>query len=497
MNRHPLVARTRRLGLAAALLAGLLPGTARAQDALTLLHQGKIADALVAAEREAGLRPDDMDAQERWIDLLLGVGLPGIAQRACAERIAAHPDQADSFYLAGRAASDVGTSRQHYERALFLDPNHARSWMGLGALDRAVGAWGDAAGAYQHALQLNPDLGEAWGGLLAVFSGTGDSAGGLKVARAALTRVPDLAEAWLAIATWTPNEGLKVLDEAVTHVPWDTRVQTARAIALVRANRASEAAAAADKALAVDPGNRDARLVKMAARAIVGGSLNAKGFDAIAAARTVAPGPAAVAAWDAIVASWPRCPLGYEGRAHARPATDSAGARSDLETALRIDPNDDEALAGLGLMLVTSGDKARAASLLSRAATARPYDATLGLGAARAVFESGDKVGALRLGAMVSAAHPFDLVTVLGFAELQQRGGDVEAAYQTVLELAGRVPDLRVQLALASAAQQAGHTRQAADLYDSLAARTGRAELSALARRLRAGLVAPQPQPDP
>lgn len=496
MPRHRLVARTRRLALRVTLWAGLLPSSAFAQDALTLLHQGRIADALVAAEREAGLRPNDLDAQERWIDLLLGLGLQGIAQRACAERIAAHPDAADSFYLAGRASPDVGSSREHYERALFLDPNHARSWMGLGALDRAVGAWGDAAGAYQHALQLDPDLGEAWGGLLAVFSGTGDAEGGLKVARAALVRVPDLAEAWLAIATWTPQDSLKILDQAVTHVPWDGRVQTARAIALIRANRASEAAAAADKALAVDPANRDARLLKMAARAIVAGSLNAKGFDAIAAARNVAPGPAAVAAWDAIVSAWPRCPLGYEGRAHARPATDTAGARSDMETALRIDPTDDEAQAGLGLMLVNSGDKARAAELLARAATARPYDATLGLAASRAVFEGGDTAAALRLGATVAEAHPYDLVTCLGFAELQQRGGDMEGAYQTVLALAGRVPDLRVQLALASAAQQAGHTRQAADLYDSLAARTGRVELSALARRLRAGLVVPaSPQP--
>lgn len=462
-------------------------GSAQAEDALTLLREGRLSDALVAAEHEAAVSPSDLAVQERWIDLLVGLGLSSTAELAFDQRFTEEPDSADAAYLAGRAAQDPARARALYERALSLAPEHARAWMGMGALHRADGRWADAVAAYQRALRVDPKLDEAWGGMIAVFVAMNDRPAALKVATAARTAVPQLAEAWLTLAAWDPDHRLELLRTGAGHAPWDARLQSALATAELRAGQAAAASAAAGRALQVDPSNRDARLVRLAARSMAAGSLDPAGVEAILAARNLPPGAEAVAAWTAVVTSWPRCVLGWEGRAHARPAGEGSLARADLEQALRIDPEDDEALAGLGLALVTS-DPRRAAELLRRATSARPHDATLALAAARTLTDAGDATGGLAIAAAAAATHPYDVVVGLGYAELRSRGGDRQGAYETVRELAGRVPDLRVHLAVAAAAHEAGLLDIAANQYDQLARRTGRQELADLAGRIRASM---------
>src|SRR5690606_29585709 len=99
------------------------------------------------------------------------------------------------------------------------------------------------------------------------------------------------------------------------------------------------------------------------------------------------------AAWDALVARYPRCALPLLGRAGAR-ADEADGGRADLEQALAVEPANHEAQAALG-MLLRDDDPTRAARLLDAAVEARPLDASLVLAAALAHRDAGDSAGAL------------------------------------------------------------------------------------------------------
>ena len=67
-----------------AILAVVLTCSASAQEseAERLLRAGRVAEALPVARVEAESAPDDLDAQERYIDALLTMGLIGVACNA-------------------------------------------------------------------------------------------------------------------------------------------------------------------------------------------------------------------------------------------------------------------------------------------------------------------------------------------------------------------------------------------------------------------------------
>lgn len=421
--------------------------------------------------------------QERWVDLLLGTGQVARAVRDTRARVQVDPTSPDAQYLLGRALPAASDSRDAFERALRLDPEHARAYAGIGGVLRAAGSLREAAEAYQRALSLDPTLAEAWGGMLAVTLASQDREAVAQVAEAALQRVPDHVESWLALAAARPEHAGAVLAQAAARVGWDARVHAARAVHALAVDDATTAAAAAREALARDPSSADAHWTLGVAIERAEGALDATGVARIQGARSAADART-LPALDALVSDHPRSALARLLRARALQATDPAGARADLEVALAARPDAIDVVATLGLAL-RGIDDARAARLLEQASRARPYDASLAIAAARSLLAAGDPPRALALAAEATTRFPFSLGVCLEYVGVLSAIGDAEGAWRAARDAADRLRDPRASLAAAAAARDAGHLREAAARYDTLATELGKPELATVATNLR------------
>jgi tetratricopeptide (TPR) repeat protein len=460
-----------------------------------LIRAGKLGEALPAAAAEAAARPSDAAAWERWIDLAVELGQVGPVRQALDARRKASPEDPLVAYLLGRLAPSPEDSRAAYEAALKLDPAHARAWMGLGALYRAAGALRDAAGAYQRALRGDPGLAEAWAGLLACVLAGDDREAAVSVARAATSAVPSSPEGWLAWARLVPAEAGQVLGKAAAVAGHDARVHASHAEWLVSQGDGRGALAAADRALAIDPDQRTARLARLYARELAAGRLD---LDAVrrlveVAAFEAAEPVRARQAYDALIGAWPASPLPRMARARVTAPTVPSAAAEDLLAALALDPGNEEASAALGLLRVQQGRQADAIPLLTPLVAARPQDARLAIALARALFgvERAEEAHAVLAAAEV--ALPMDVEVALVRAHLLSLAGDAAGALEVLEAAVDRLPDLRLGLARAAAAKEAGELALAARYYRVLAVATGDGRLSAIADGLDGGGRAASP----
>ncbi len=468
------------------LLLGALgsPLPAHAQDAATLIRRGNILDAVPATEREALARPGDLDAWERWIDLYRSVGLLSRLVPTVRTRVQRHPADPDAHYLLGRALDDPDEARRAYEAALRINPDHARAWMGVGALERATGTLQDAAAAYQRALRADPSLGEAWGGLIAVYGALGDQEGVQKVSEAAVQAVPDEPGPWLALAAADPAHAGTVLRTAVQTVGWDARVVATLAEQLLREGDAAGAHDAAQRAVRLDPRHRGARFAALVTAEVLQGALDVPSALTLAEARTI-PGPQVLARLDTVLAAHPRSVMAHLARANAHPPDHADAALADLEAAWALDPNHPEARASLALRL-RADDPARAAMLLAPVVKARPEDPALAAALATARLAAGQAAQALEGVLPAAEAHPFHVELALAHIHARSATGDAEGALAAARALAERLPEPRTQIVWAVAAAQADRPHEAARVYRRLAAESGDARFLGLADQLEA-----------
>ena len=96
------------------------PVSLAASEVEALLWSGRVAEALPAAQAEAEAAPADLAAHERYIDILLSLGMPSLADATYRERLGETPD-ADSHYLLGRAVITAEEAQVLYGEALRLD----------------------------------------------------------------------------------------------------------------------------------------------------------------------------------------------------------------------------------------------------------------------------------------------------------------------------------------------------------------------------------------
>lgn len=460
-----------------------------ADDVDRLLGEGRVAEAVPAAEAAAKARPADLEAQERWIDLMHGLGYSHVVLAHYADRVRAEPASADAQYLLGRAQNDLPASRAAYEAALALQPEHARAHMGLGAVRRVAGDLPGAVAAYQKALELDGGLGEAWGALLSLYVRHGETAEAIGLAQVAMLSVPDLAEPYLVHALLVPEHAEATLRKGMARVT-DPRILTALSEHYLDLGRGQEALDLAEDAVRLNPAMPGARLAGMFARSMAAGTLDVEGYRALVSLHDrEASEPLAVrAAYDGLVRRYPGCPLPWMSRARVRAQGDIAGARADLEAALALRPEEEEARAALGLLLVTT-DPARAATLLSPVATARPHDAALQVAWARAALGSGDTQAAIDRLQQTVIQHPYDIEAHLHLANALSRTGQKDRAWQLLVSAAGRIPDVRITMARAAAARETQRYDEALAIYERLHELTGKpmfAEAADLVRRERA-----------
>lgn len=474
-----------------ALLLALGSPAAQAQSrAEQLLWKGEVDAALVAARQEADAEPDDLAAQELLIDMFLATGLPSFAVARQERRVEEAPTDPDAHYLLGRALVDPEASRRSFEAALRMDPTHARAHMGIAAIHMAAGRHAEARDGYARAVRADPSLREAWVGLVRAHVALGEPEVALAEARKGVEAAPSEGGLWLALAALAPDEAVTALRQGSAKAPLDARVHERLAAALLDAGDAEGAVQAAKRALKQDPRRVEAARHLAFAEALASGRLDREGYEALLKARSIQDqDPAeALKTYDALVKRCDGTPITWLARARLREARgDTDGALSDLARALKVAPDDAEAQAAYGLLLLETKRPDEARVWLRRAARARPWDRSLALALSRAHVEAGDPSAAAMELSSLHRRLPWDVDVVLLLADAHTRAGEAERAWLVLGEMLRRVPDPRLAAALVMVAPQAGRHLEAARLLDQLAERGDSRQLRELADRLRAG----------
>jgi len=459
-------------------------GPAYAQpSAEDLLRLGHLDLAIQQASEDARERPSDMAAQELYIDLLLSMGLAGRAAKHCDERRRLAPSNPDAHYLVGRAARTADSAQQAYEAALRLDPDHARSFMGMAAVHSASGRRDAAVTGYARAVQLDPSLSEAWLGWIREVSHR-DRADARAIAEKAKLAVPGEPSVYLWLGLLDPENALEALVEGLKQVPLDARLHATQAERLLEVGRSAEAGQAAEEALRIERHNPTALRVQLYAQEIGSSRLDVAGYRMIQERMDAAPDPSR---WAVLVERYPTSALVWLGRANARRAVnDLPGHDQDLHHAVGVDESNVEAQAAWGLRLLALGQPKTAWTHLEVASRARPWDVSVGLALAQAVGQSGDTDAQGNLLAVLAERHTMDIRVARVRAQWLLDQTQYEEAYRYVRETLQRLPDGQLGVALVAAALQTGRHQEAASVVEAIGQEVGNTRLVEAARQLRA-----------
>lgn len=449
-------------------------------DAEALARRGQVYAAVQAAQQQMAESPNDVENLELYVDLLLNVGMAVRAEDEFAQRLRAAPDRPDNHYLLGRALADVRHAREAYENALRLDPDHARSHMGVAAVYVALGQPAPALDAYRRAVTLDPQLTEAWLGQVRLHAQAGDEAKAAAVAAEGLAAVPNDPGLALAVATLIPERAATVLPKAVAQTPDDAPLLAAYAAQLLATGDAERAEMAAKQALLIDPTHGEARRIAWIASDIAAQRLTAA--QAVRA-EAAAGKPKKL---DQLVEEAPRSIVVRLLRAQDhRTNGDLEAAVLHLQKALEVDGAHPEANAAAGQALLQLGRPQQAAPLLSIAAAASPWDAALQVTWASAMQQAGQRSKALGVLAKLAKERPLNVVVQGAYAQALVDAGRAEEAYQAIRKALLLLPDPRLAAAFIMVATEAGHHEEAAALLDTIADTTGNEAMRAKAQALR------------
>lgn len=447
----------------------------------TRMYAGDVEGAVRAASQEAKADATDVEAQERYLDILLTLGLFDKAVERQVSMVGEHPTSADAQYLLGRAIPTPEAAREAYERALRIEPTHARSHMGMGAIHTALGRQDQAIAAYGLATEHDPSLAEAWQGLARAHLAKGDRDAALAVARRAVEAAPTSPDAYLTVAVLDPSSALKVLEKGVKWAGVDPRVHGAYAEVLLGQGKAGPAVASADRGLAIDPTEPMSLRAKLFGGDVASGTLGLEGYRALLAARDDVP-----ADFESLVADHPRSALPLLGRSRARLAeSNRAGALADLQRAAVLAPDEPEVQGAYGMLLLEQGKAEQASHWLGKASAARPWDGSLGLAYGQALTKGGEHDKAIATLKVLSQRRLYDTDMAIAHADALLAARQPEAAYQVVLAAAELQTDSKIIVALVAVATQVGRYDEAAEILEEIGRSTNNASALDLARKLR------------
>jgi len=179
-----------------------------------------------------------------------------------------HSEDAEACYRAGiaqQAEGQVERARASYERAVALDPRHARAHNNLGSLLHLRGDRAAAIGCYQRALEACADLPDPHRNLAIAYIEAADYANAARHARRAVELAPASAElnALLAEAlrgAGKADEALAAGREATRLDARSARAWNATGLALKELGRAGDAREAFSRALSLEDGFAEAHL---------------------------------------------------------------------------------------------------------------------------------------------------------------------------------------------------------------------------------------------
>jgi len=252
---------------------------------------------------------------------------------------------------------------------------------------------------------------------------------------------------------------------------------------LLDAGRVADALTSAEQALSMEGTNPVALRTRMFARSITSGRLDQAGYVQIVELQGESlSGPER---WDVLVAAYPKSALPLMGRASAGAGEDIAVALADLSAAVALEPDNEEALAAYGLLLLEAKRPAEALAALTPAVAARPRDASLAEAMARAAAGVGDLGMARSKLEEVIAERPDRVNAVVLLAGIMSEGGDAEGAYRMLRAAVERNRDATLALALAGAARDTGRVLEAAGILEALGSQLGSEQMIESAKSLR------------
>jgi tetratricopeptide (TPR) repeat protein len=415
------------------------------------------------------------------------MGLLGAADATYRSRVEAVPT-AQSWYLFGRVLVDPDEAERAYRIALESDPEHARSYMGLGAVFRATGRADEAIAAYDRSLAIDPTLAESYSGLVQLHAALGNNEAARAVAERAIQAIPNDPEGYLMKAVLSPETALDTLRAGATAAANDPRIHAALAEQWLDRSNGAEARTAALRALEISESFADPALSLLFADEMIRGALDADGYHQLLATRLIEEDNifAAITAYDTLVEQYPESALPLMARARLKARQGNLDdAITDLANAIGNDSANVEAQAVLGLLLLESNRLAEAISVLGQVVRARPGDTRLAIALARSQDSAGEKQAALATMERLRELRPLHIETALLAAKLQAETGNSEKAYETLITVAREIPDERLVLALAAASTDIGRRQDAARWLDRLAMTSGNPAYSELAEKLR------------
>lgn len=477
-----------RLALALVLALPALAQAGPVQDAERDLQHGHIGKALRTLATHLEAHPADLEAAELQVDILLTIGQGAAAAQQWRERIRVEPENADAWYLLGRAELSPDAAEAAYQKALALAPAHAHAHAGLGAVQAATGRVTAAAESFQAALDAAPTLEEAWTGLIRARAMSGDRAAAESAARRAVEQVPGHNGAWLALAALVPNDAPNILTRAASRLPDDPQLQVALARALFTASEWDRADKAYERAFElVTQDDAQLRVERAMIAEIQGGRLSLDGATALLEIRPAAardPAGALQLLGEVVSANpesgWARLVRGNVLAGQGR----VADAERDLRSALVALPSSPEAWSAVGAFYLSQHRAAEAAPLLDKAAAARPNDPSVVVATAIARAELGEVERAETTLRKAMAQFPDSIGPTLALARMLLSTGRAEEAFGVLTEALRTTPEVNLAAALASAAREVGQPGRAVELMKQLAAETGDPRFSRVAEGL-------------
>lgn len=459
-------------------------------DAEHLLQTNRPGAALLLLQEHVGAHPEDVEAQELLIDIQLNAGLIDSVLRTHQDRTRQHPADPDAWYLLGRAALDVTEAAAAYQKALEIDPDHARSLTGQAAMLRATGQPTQAIPLYTRALMVDASLLEAWTGLWTCQLMQDDHRSAALTAERASEVVPDAAEPWLTLALLRPDQARQYLASGLQHNPGEYRLTVDYARQLFQERDLSGAQQAYTSALPIAADDPTVRTESAMLVELADGRLDWDGAHLLMDVRTQANTPETLRRVDGVVGQHPRSCLArvIRGNIHQIQGTTDQ-AEADFRAALSVSPNSPEANSALGLLLLSQRRPAEAIAPLQVARRLRADDVALGLALSVALIEGQDPGAGGMLLLELIEQFPVHPGPPLALAQMLVKLGEPERAYQILLEASQRMPEPQVVLALAATAQAAGRMEEAASAMRDLGARTGDPRFEQAARQL---FAAPQ-----
>jgi tetratricopeptide (TPR) repeat protein len=478
--------------LEAAIFALLLSTlwSAWAADPVELMRAHKPMEAVDAARENVIANPGNVEDHELLIDLMMNLGLGYDAEVAYLQFVEDNAIDAMAWYLLGRSALSAHRAETAYQKSLELEPDYARSWMGLASIERAKSNPTKAAELYRKALDMDPSLAEAWAGLAACHLDLDQEDQALLVAREATVAVPNDIEAYLAIAALDPGDTLEILEQGARNNPRSPEIWSALARGQIDAQDYEAARKSLDAALRLDPTHAQALVDDVILEELRSGRLDPIGQSELARARGISEDAplAAELAFDDLVKRHPDCHLVWLARGHFHMQMElRTEAEADLRKAFELAPTSPDTQGALGMYLLGIGAYADAATLLRQAYTARPYDVQLGVSYGLALVGSeGTAVGLTALD-QVASDHPTEISPVMAMVTVLTQANRPDAAHLVLERAVQKYAHPTLLLAYAASCHDTGDDEQAIITLRQLERMTGDPKYAAMADELEEG----------